>query len=123
MVTVELQTEMDKSFKVVNLLWILLKGICCETETQTVWGGRKGQNTSGTLLYNASGSTIPPTLTATSGSMYFVFYSDSYYTFSGFEAFWTSVVPAGTGLTADYTISDTNPPLNSEVQFNDQTIK
>ena len=33
---VMLQTEMDKSFKIVNLLWIFMKGICCETGTQAV---------------------------------------------------------------------------------------
>ena len=33
---VKLQLEMDKSFKVVNLLWISLKGICREKGTQTV---------------------------------------------------------------------------------------
>ena len=33
---VMLQTEMDKSLKVVNLLWISMKGICYEKGTQTV---------------------------------------------------------------------------------------
>jgi len=34
--TVMLQTEMDKSFKIVNLLWIFMKGICYGKATQTV---------------------------------------------------------------------------------------
>ena len=33
---VMLQTEMDKSFKIVNLLWIFMKGICYGKATQTV---------------------------------------------------------------------------------------
>jgi hypothetical protein len=33
---VMLQMKMDKSFKTVNLLWILLKGICCGEGTKTV---------------------------------------------------------------------------------------
>jgi len=33
---VMLQMKMDKSFKTVNLLWILLKGICCGEGTETV---------------------------------------------------------------------------------------
>ena len=33
---VMLQTEMDKSLKFVNLLWISMKGICYEEGTQTV---------------------------------------------------------------------------------------
>jgi len=37
-----LQTEMDKSFKIVNLLWIFMKGICYGKGTQAVLGGRKG---------------------------------------------------------------------------------
>jgi len=31
-----LQLEMDKSFKVVTLMWTFLKGICYEQGTQTV---------------------------------------------------------------------------------------
>jgi hypothetical protein len=34
--SVMLQTEMDKSLKFVNLLWISMKGICYEEGTQTV---------------------------------------------------------------------------------------
>ena len=34
--TVMLQTEMDKSFKIVNLLWTVMKGICYDKATQAV---------------------------------------------------------------------------------------
>ncbi|OFX22987.1 MAG: hypothetical protein A2033_13230 [Bacteroidetes bacterium GWA2_31_9] len=80
-----------------------------------------GTSSSSTLIYSAAGSTIPPDLTAYSGNMYLVFSSDGSVIASGFEASWTSVVPSGTGPNASFAISDNNPPLNSSVDFTDQS--
>lgn len=79
-----------------------------------------GTDASGTLLLSATGYSIPSSVTATSGAMYIVFTSDGSYTMSGFEAYWTSTVPSVPPF-ADFIISDTNPPLNTDVQFTDQT--
>ncbi|MEA3495403.1 MAG: C25 family cysteine peptidase, partial [Bacteroidota bacterium] len=62
-----------------------------------------GQNSSGTLLLNASGTIIPSTVVATSGSMYINFISDIYVTRPGFEANWQTVLSI---IQADFSIND-----------------
>ncbi|MBI4647063.1 MAG: DUF1573 domain-containing protein, partial [Bacteroidia bacterium] len=78
-----------------------------------------GTNQSGTLLLDATGSSIPGPVTATSGNMFIMFTSDGSVTYPGFAASWSSIVPPGSPITADFSISDTNPPLGADVQFTD----
>ncbi|MEO8146596.1 MAG: PKD domain-containing protein [Bacteroidia bacterium] len=80
-----------------------------------------GVNTSGTLLFNSSGSSLPPTLTANSGTMYIAWHSDGSVISTGYEATWTSVVGSGLPPVAAFTVASNNPPLNTPVQFTDQT--
>jgi Zn-dependent metalloprotease len=80
-----------------------------------------GTNTSGTLLLTAGGSTLPSPVTAYSGSMFITFYSDGSVNYPGFEASWISVIPAGTPPVGNFSIGNTNPPLNTDVSFTDQS--
>lgn len=80
-----------------------------------------GPTTSSPQLLSATGTTIPSPVTAYSGKMLVVFYSDSYYNYPGFSATWSSVVPSGNPPVADFSISDFNPPLSASVQFTDIT--
>jgi len=50
-----------------------------------------GVDVTGTLLGGFTGFTLPPVLTAQSGSMYVLLISDYMVEYAGFEAFWTSV--------------------------------
>ncbi|PCJ79766.1 MAG: hypothetical protein COA57_15385, partial [Flavobacteriales bacterium] len=79
-----------------------------------------GTSTSGTLLLQANGTTIPSPVTATSGAMYIWFTSDGSVVYSGFDVTWTSTTPSS-GPAVAFAISDTNPPLNSTVNFTDLT--
>jgi PKD repeat protein/uncharacterized membrane protein len=78
-----------------------------------------GTSSSGTQLLRATGSTLPSSVTATSGKMFITFTTDYSVVRSGFQANWTSVIPASNPPVADFSISDTNPPLNTNVQFTD----
>ncbi|MEI6487503.1 MAG: PKD domain-containing protein [Bacteroidota bacterium] len=80
-----------------------------------------GTNVSAPLLYNGAGSTLPPNLTASSGTMFINWYSDVSVTYSGWAATWTSVLGSGNPPVAAFSMSSTNPPLNTLVQFNDAT--
>ena len=79
-----------------------------------------GSDATGTILgsytYISSVPTTP--VVATSGSMFITFVSNSSGNYSGFDAEWTSTI-TNTAPTANYSISDLNPPLNSPVQFTD----
>lgn len=80
-----------------------------------------GTDATGTLLGTYSYITTPPTsVTANSGSMYITWYSNCCSNYSGFGASWTSVVPS-TAPVANFSISDSTPPLNSVVDFTDLT--
>jgi len=79
-----------------------------------------GPDISGTLLLSANGSTIPDPVTATTGVMFITFTSDGSVTYPGWQAVWTSVLPTSPPI-ADFSISDINPPFNTEVQFTDLT--
>ncbi len=70
------------------------------------------------LLATLNGFTVPPTITATSGTMYIVFDSDFSVTDPGWAASWSSTTPTEPP-TADFSISNTNTPLNIPVQFTD----
>lgn len=79
-----------------------------------------GTDNTGELLLSANGSTLPNPITANSGAMYIIFTSDGSVIYPGWEAVWTSLVPT-TGPIADFSISNTTPSFNSEVQFTDLT--
>ncbi|MCB9360567.1 MAG: PKD domain-containing protein [Flavobacteriales bacterium] len=78
-----------------------------------------GTDASGTLLgsYNTT-STPPASITATSGSMYITWYSNSSTVYSGWEATWSSTTPTS-APTSNFSMSDNNPPLNTPVDFTD----
>ncbi|MDP4266149.1 MAG: PKD domain-containing protein [Bacteroidota bacterium] len=80
-----------------------------------------GSSTSGKQLLNASGTTIPSAVTATSGSMYIVFHSNGSTTNTGFKADWSSIVSPNIPPVAAFAISDTNAPLNTNINFTDST--
>ncbi|MFH2140929.1 MAG: PKD domain-containing protein, partial [Bacteroidota bacterium] len=79
-----------------------------------------GFNNSGTLLLDSYLSSAPITVSATSGIIFIEFYSNSSSNYAGFEASWNSVIPSNPPV-ADFAVSDINPPLNSPVDFTDQT--
>lgn len=79
-----------------------------------------GVDISGTLLMSANGSSLPPPVTAYSGSMFITFTSDGSVTYPGWEAAWNSTISTSVPV-ADFSISDTSPPLNVPVQFTDLT--
>lgn len=78
-----------------------------------------GINTSAPLL--GSFTTMPPTLYANSGKMLITWQTDGSVTYDGFAATWTSTLSGTTPPVANYSISSTTPPLNTVVQFTDQT--
>lgn len=80
-----------------------------------------GTNTAAPLLGTYQGYTIPPTLTANSGKMLLVWYTDGSVVDAGFSATWTSTISGTTPPVANFTVSNTNPPLGTNVQFTDQT--
>ena len=80
-----------------------------------------GENTSGTLLINASGTNLPATVTATSGKLFITWVTNSSANGKGFKATWKSTIPSGTSTVADFAIDNINPPLNYAVQFTDQS--
>ena len=77
-----------------------------------------GIDATGTLLLTATGSTIPGPVTASSGSMFITFTSDGSVVYSGFDASWNSTVPTSPPV-ANFSISNSNPPLNTVVNFTD----
>jgi len=79
-----------------------------------------GTTNAGTLLLDSYLVSTPTTVTATSGAIYIEFYSNGSNNYAGFSASWNSVLPTNTPV-ADFIISDVNPPLNSPVEFTDQT--
>jgi len=75
-----------------------------------------GAGASGTLLGTYYGTTLPPVLTATSGSMYLVFTSNTSGTAAGFKATWATTMLSAPPSAA-FTVSDNNPPMASDVIF------
>ncbi|MCX6291246.1 MAG: PKD domain-containing protein, partial [Bacteroidetes bacterium] len=80
-----------------------------------------GPNASAPLLLTAYGSTLPATVTANSGQMFIVFQSNSSATYAGFAAAWTSVIVSSLPPVADFSVNDTTPPINTALQFSDQS--
>ncbi len=80
-----------------------------------------GTNTAAPLLGTYQGSTLPPTLNATSGKMLLVWYTDGSITSTGFAATWTSTLSGTIPPVANFSVSTASPPLNTSVQLTDQT--
>lgn len=80
-----------------------------------------GANASAPLLGTYNGTTLPPTLSATSGAMFLRWTTDGSVTYSGFAASWSAVVSGTVPPVANFSVSNTNPPLGVNVLFTDQT--
>ena len=80
-----------------------------------------GTTVNAPLLLTANGSAIPlpPSVTATSGSMLIRWHSDGSVLFDGFQVSWTSVIAPSVAPVAAFNVSTLTPPLNSPVQFSD----
>ncbi|MDX2189485.1 MAG: M4 family metallopeptidase [Bacteroidota bacterium] len=75
-----------------------------------------GSTTSAPLLLNSTGATLPDSVIVTSGVALITFYADEIITRKGFELEYylkANVTP----LIANFSISNTNPGLNTEVKF------
>ena len=79
-----------------------------------------GTSASAPLIGTYTGNSLPPTINSTSGSLFFRFTSDGSVVRSGWAATWAATVTTANPV-ADFTISDNNPPLSSEVTFTDAT--
>lgn len=73
-------------------------------------------------LLEADGTTIPPNITASSGSMLIVWFSDFTIINSGFECSWTSVIAPSIAPSAAFSMNNNNAPLNSAVLFSNQSV-
>lgn len=80
-----------------------------------------GTNTAAPLLGYYSGSSIPPTLNASSGKMLFVWSTDGSVNSNGFAATWTSTLSGTVPPVSNFSISTVSAPLNSNIQFTDLT--
>lgn len=81
-----------------------------------------GVNASAPLLFSGSGSLLPPLLTANTGKMHIVFQTDGSVVYPGFEANWNSIIASSVTPVALFSMGDTNPPINTPVQFNDTSL-
>ncbi|MEM9896610.1 MAG: PKD domain-containing protein, partial [Bacteroidota bacterium] len=79
-----------------------------------------GTDNTAPLLLNTNGSSLPPDVTAESGEMFIQFSSDLSVTYSGWVASWTSETPTDNPI-GEFEVSDSNPPLLSEVVFTDES--
>ncbi len=82
-----------------------------------------GNSAAGTLLLNASGTSLPNSVTATSGEMYIKWTSSSYSYFGSYQASWTSVLKTNQAPVAHFTSSTLTPPYNVPVAFTDNTTQ
>ena len=80
-----------------------------------------GNSASGKLLLTATGSSIPSSVTAKSGTMFLVFTSDISVTMAGFSAAWTTLNIHIKPL-PNFVFSSANPPLNTAVSFKDLSL-
>ncbi len=79
-----------------------------------------GPNASSPLIGNYSGSIIPPTIIAGS-SVYLTWFTDGSVPSSGFQIDWTSSVSGSLQTSAAFTVSNSNPALNSRINFTDHS--
>ncbi len=80
-----------------------------------------GTTTSATQILNATGTTLPANVVATSGAMLVQFYSDAYVVSTGFEASWTTVLASANPPVANFSKSTSNPVYGGSVSFTDLT--
>jgi PKD repeat protein len=80
-----------------------------------------GPTVTGTPIVTLNGQTIPPPVTCSSGYMTIHWSSDFIVTNPGWEATWTSVIAPSIAPVGAFTIGNTNPPLNTGVQFTDNS--
>jgi len=80
-----------------------------------------GPSTSSPQILYATGSSLPATVVALSGSMYVYFHSDVSVTSSGFASFWSTVQISSIPPVASFLTSNSNPPIGGTVNFTDQT--
>ena len=81
-----------------------------------------GATVAATQLMNTSGSTLPTPVTCTSGYMLIVWHSDGSVLADGFRCHWSSVIASAVAPTAALSVSDVTPPLNTNIQFTDQSV-
>lgn len=81
-----------------------------------------GQTTAAPQVLVANGQTVPSPVTCTSGHMLIVWKSDVTVTYDGFRCHWTSVIAPSIAPNAAFSVSDFTPPLNTNIQFNDNSI-
>ncbi len=81
-----------------------------------------GFNNMGPIIGYFEGNVQASSITATSGAMHIVFTSNYVTNLSGFKASWTSVLTGTTTAVANFSISNTNPPLLAGVTFTDQSL-
>jgi len=81
-----------------------------------------GTSTAAPLILNASGTTLPPTVTANSGKMFISWVSNGSVTGAGWAAAWSSVIGSANPPIAGFS-TDLNPPLATPVQFTDTTTE
>jgi PKD repeat protein len=82
-----------------------------------------GNSTSGTLLLDASGTSLPNSVTATSGEMFIKWTSSNYNYFGNYQASWTSVLKTNQPPVAKFTPSTLAPPYNVPVGFTDNSTQ
>ena len=75
---------------------------------------------SGTLIGTYSGSAIPGTI-ITGSSVLLTWFTDGSGTSSGFQIDWTASVAAALQTSALFSVSNSNPALNSTINFTDQS--
>lgn len=78
-----------------------------------------GTSAAAPMLLNATGTTIPGDVKASSGSMFINFTTDASVVMPGFAANWTTVQFSASAPVAAFTFNDPTPPLNVAVQFTD----
>ncbi len=80
-----------------------------------------GLNSSAPLVASGTGGTFPITVTANSGSMFIVFQSTSGSSYTGWNASWTTNLSSTNPIDAEFSVSSSNPPYGTAVNFTDQS--
>ncbi len=80
-----------------------------------------GPTTASPLLGNFAGSTLPGTIVANAGQMLLFWSTDGSVVSSGFAATWTAATAGTLAPVANFSMSTTNPMLNTNMAFTDQT--
>ncbi|MFM2386399.1 MAG: hypothetical protein RL660_1156 [Bacteroidota bacterium] len=80
-----------------------------------------GASTASPLLWSGSGSTLPPTLTATSGKMFIKFTSDVSWNLAGFAASWTAFHSVTASPIANFSFMPVTPAVLDTVVFSNNS--